>query len=181
MKIKSILLCLILLLTGLMSAEAAQLPKDVKSFLQTQKIVPSIRFDGVVVYSSDIMYLPVIPAYPQDVKELSIVKTYPENQAMDSLPDMVLFNNNYALLKVIRTGENTLSIRDIPNMPVEIKTGTLPQDIVVPRGLVLPDTYAGILGDVKVPLIGSAKTSTFISTRKSAPLPSGRREAYLQN
>ncbi|MBQ8887639.1 MAG: hypothetical protein IJY61_08070 [Candidatus Gastranaerophilales bacterium] len=177
MKIKSILLCFILLLTGLMSAEATQLPKEVKSFLQTQKNVPSVRFDGIVVYNSDVMYLPIIPAYPKDVEKLNIIKTYPENQSMDNLPDMVLFNNNYALLKVIRTGENTLSIRDIPNMPVEIKTGTLPQDIVVPRGLVLPETYAGILGDVKVPLIGSAKTSTFVTTRKSAPLPSGKRIA----
>ena len=177
MKIKSILLCLIFLLTGFMSAEATQLPKEVKAFFQTQKKVPSVRFDGVVVYSSDVMYLPVIPAYPKEVKELNIVKTYPENQSMDSLPDMVLFNNNYALLKVIRTGENTLSIREISDLPVEVKTGTFPQDIVVPRGLVLPDTYAGILGDVKVPLIGSAKTSTFVSTRKTAPLPSGKRIA----
>ena len=79
------------------------------------------------------------------------------------------------LLKVIKTGEGTVSVREIPNLPVEIKTGTLPQDIIVPKGLVLSESYAGILGDVKVPLIGSAKTATFISTRKTAPLPSGKR------
>ena len=175
MKIKSILLCFIFLLTGVMSAEATQLPKEVKIFLQTQKRIPTVRFDGVVVYSSDVMYLPVIPAYPKEVNELNIVKTYPENKTMDELPDMILFNNNYALLKVIKTGEGTVSVREIPNLPVEIKTGTLPQDIIVPKGLVLSESYAGILGDVKVPLIGSAKTATFISTRKTAPLPSGKR------
>ena len=175
MKIKSILLCLIFLLTGVMSAEATQLPKEVKIFLQTQKRIPTVRFDGVVVYSSDVMYLPIIPAYPKEVNELNIVKTYPENKTMDELPDMILFNNNYALLKVIKTGEGTVSVREIPNLPVEIKTGTLPQDIIVPKGLVLSESYAGILGDVKVPLIGSAKTTTFISTRKTAPLPSGKR------
>ena len=180
MKIKSILLCFIFLLTGFMSAEATQLPKEVKTFLQTQKRIPTVRFDGIVVYNSDVMYLPVIPAYPNDVTELNIVKTYPENKTMDELPDMVLFNNNYALLKVIRTGEGTVSVREIPNLPVEIKTGTFPQDIVVPKGLVLPETYAGILGDVKVPLIGSAKTATFISTRKTAPLPSGKRIAETE-
>ena len=62
MKIKSSLLCFIFLLTGFMSAEATQLPKDVKAFLQTQKKVPTVRFDGVVVYNSDVMYLPIIPA-----------------------------------------------------------------------------------------------------------------------
>lgn len=180
MKIKSILLCFIFLMTGFLSADATQLPKEVKVFFQNQKKVPTVRFDGVIVYNSDVMYLPVIPAYPQNVDEIKVVKTYPENQTMDKLPDMVLFNNNYALLKVIRTGENTLTIREIPNMPVEIKTGTLPQDIVVPRGLVLPETYAGILGDVKVPLVGSAKTAAYVNSRKSAPLPSGKRVATTQ-
>ena len=177
MKLKSILLCLIFLLTGFVSADATQLPKEMKAFLQTQKKVPTVRFDGVVVYNSDVTYLPIVPAYPKEVETLSIVKTYPENQSMDSLPDMVLFNNNYALLKVIKIGDGTLSIREIPNLPVEVKTGSLPQDIVVPRGMVLPETYANILGDVKVPLIGSAKTAAFISTRKSAPLPTGKRIA----
>ena len=50
------------------------------------------------------------------------------------------------------------------NIPVEIKTGLLPQDIMVPHGLVLPDNLAGILGDVQIPLVGSAKTSTFVTS-----------------
>lgn len=174
MKIKTLLLSLLILCTASLSAEAAQLPKEVRDYLISQKKVPAIRFDSVVVYNNDVMYIPVYPSYPESVERVEIVKTYPENQTMDKLPDMVLFNNNMGLLKVIRTGENTLTVRNIPDLPIEIKTGLLPQDMMVPRGLVLPENLAGILGDVQIPLIGSAKSVSFI-TGRTAPLPTGKR------
>lgn len=177
MKIKIFLLSLIIFLVGAVQAEATQLPKEIKSYLQSQKKVPTVRFDGIVVYNNDVMYIPVLPAYPEQVEELKIVKTYPQNQNMDALPDLIVFNNNYSLLKVIRTDSNTLTVRNIPDLPTEVKTGTLPQDIMVPRGLVLPESYAGILGDVQIPLVGSAKSTTFVTSRKTAPLPSGKRVA----
>lgn len=177
MKIKSLILILIIFLVNILSAEATQLPTGIKDYLVSQKKVPQIRFDGIVVYSDDVMYIPVFPAYPEEVEKISIKQTYPKDQQMAQLPDMVLFNNNFALLKIVRVGQNTLTVRTIPDLPVEIKTGLLPQDIMVPRGLVFPENLAGILGDVQVPLVGSAKSSTFVSTRKTAPLPSGKRVA----
>ncbi len=176
MKIKSIILSLVILLLANVAAEASQLPKQLKDYLANQKKVPTVRFDGVVTYNNEVMYLPVYPSYPKEVEELQIIKTYPENQTMDKLPDFVMFNNNFSLLKVVKNGQNNLTVRDIPNLPVEVKTGLLPQDIMVPRGLVLPETFAGIVGDVQIPLVGSAKTSTFV-TRKTAPLPTGKRVA----
>ena len=177
MKIKPLILILIILFTSVLSAEATQLPTGIKDYLISQKKVPKVRFDGIIVYSDDVMYIPVFPAYPEEVEKVGIKETYPKNKQMDDLPDMVLFNNNFALLKIVRVGQNTLTVRTIPDLPVEIKTGLLPQDIMVPRGLVFPENLAGILGDVQVPLVGSAKSSTFVSTRKTAPLPSGKRVA----
>ena len=174
MKLKSLILSFMVLFMASVTADASQLPKMVKDYLTTQKKVPTVRFDGVVTYNNEVMYLPVYPSYPKEVEKLEIVKTYPENQTMDNLPDLVLFNNNFSLLKVVKNGQNNLTVRDIPNLPVEVKTGLLPQDIMVPRGLVLPETFAGIVGDVQIPLVGSAKTTTFV-TRKTAPLPSGKR------
>lgn len=175
MKIKSFILSLIVLLLGTMQSQAAQLPKEIKDFLASQKKIPTVRVDGVIVYNNDVMYLPVYPAYSEKVEDLKIVKTSPANQSMDSLPDMVLFNNNVSLLKVYRVDSNTMTVRNIPDLPIEIKTGSLPQDIMVPRGLVLPENLAGILGDVKIPLVGSAKTSTFVTSKKKAPLPTGKK------
>ena len=175
MKIKLSILALIVAFIFAVPVEATQLPKEMKEYLLSQKKVPTIRFDSIIVYSNDVMYLPVLPAYPEKVDKVKIVKTYPNNQSMDSLPDVVVFNNNYSLLKIIRKDANTLTVRNIPELPTEVKTGTIPQDIMVPRGLVLPENLAGILGDVQIPLVGSAKTATFVSTRKTAPLPSGKR------
>ncbi len=175
MKIKSFIITFIILALSALNANAVQLPKDLKEFLQNQKKVPTVRYDGVIIYNNDVMYIPVLPAYPQQPETIKIVRTYPQNQSMDALPDMVLFNNNIALLKVIRTGSDILTIRSIPDLPVEVKTGSIPQDLVVPRGLILPEMYAGILGDVQIPLLGSAKSAAFVTNRKSAPLPSGKR------
>ena len=176
MKIKSLLLSFLILFTASLSANASQLPQELRNYLVSQKKVPSIRFDAVVVYSDDVMYLPVYPSRPVDVEKIEISKTYPEKQTMDKLPDMVLFNNNMGLLKVIKNGENSYTIKEIPNLPEEIKTGLLPQDLMVPRGLILPEDYISILGDIQIPTVGSAKAPSFI-TRKAAPLPTGKRLA----
>lgn len=176
MKIKLLILSLLIFFTANVTVEASQLPKVVKEYLLSQKKVPTIRFDGVVTYNNEVMYLPIYPAYPENVEKLQIVQTYPQNLTMDKLPEMVLFNNNFALLKVVKNGENSLTVATIPELPVEVKTGLLPQDILVPHGLVLPENLAGIIGDVKIPLVGSAKTATFVG-RKTAPLPNGKRVA----
>ncbi len=177
MKIKTIISALIILIFTSIQAQASQLPKEVKDYLISQKKVPSIRFDSVVVYNDNIMYLPVYPAEPKEVETLKIEKTYPANQTMDKLPDMVLFNNNFSLIKLVRTPEGNLTVKNLPELPSQIKTGMLPQDLMVPHGLVLPENFAGILGDVQIPLIGSAKTSAFVTGRKTAPLPGGKRVA----
>ena len=177
MKIKTIILTLIIMMFTSMQVYASQLPKEVKDYLISQKKIPSIRFDGVVVYNDDIIYLPIFPAKINEVETLKIVKTYPANQSMDKLPDMVLFNDNFGLIKLIKTPEGNLTVRNMPDLPPEMKAGMLPQDLMVPHGLVLPENFAGILGDVQIPLIGSAKTAAFVTGRKTAPLPGGKRIA----
>ena len=175
MKIKSIIICLIIVFLSVMQAQATQYPRNMRTYLLEQKRVPSIRYDGIVVYNQDTMYIPVIPAHPLEVDAVKIVKTIPANQTIDKLPDLIVFNNNYSLIKVTRINENTLGAKTLNDLPEVVKTGLLPQDMMVPRGLTLPDNYAGILGDVSIPLVGSAKSPTFISGRKAAPLPTGKR------
>ena len=113
MKLKSLVLSFMILFMANVTADASQLPKMVKDYLTTQKKVPTVRFDGVVTYNNEVMYLPIYPSYPKEVEKLQIVKTYPENQTMDNLPDLVLFNNNFSLLKVVKNGQNNMTVRDI--------------------------------------------------------------------
>ena len=177
MKIKAIIFSLVIMLMSIApAAMATQLPQDVKNFLIKQNKIPTIRHDGVVVYSDDVMYLPVFPAYPEKVTDIRIVKTFPANQSLTTFPDLIVFNNNFALLRLIRTGDGRITVRNLEEYPVEIKTGEIPQDLMVPKGMVLPESLAGILGDVYIPLIGSAKAPAFV-TGKKAPLPSGKKVA----
>ena len=152
------------------SACASDVPKDIRNYLMQQKQLPSIRPDGAVIYSSDIMYLPVFPAHLKKVKEIKTAQTYPKNKSMEDFPDLIVFNNNFGLLKVIKTKSGSLSIVQLPEYPEEIKTGVLPQDLMVPRGFSMPETLAGIIGSLYIPVEGSAKagvkTGAFVSAVK---------------
>ena len=65
---------------------------------------------------------------------------------------MVILNNNYSLLKVINTnGKKT--VINMLNSPDEIQSGLLPQDILLPKGLVIPETLKGIIGNIDVSVV----------------------------
>ena len=174
MKIKLLISILILLFINVLVVDAAQLPKEIKDYLMEQKVVPSVRFDSIIVYNDNVMYMPVIPSNPQEVEDVSIAKSFPQNSTMDKLPDWVVFNNNFALIKLVKKSEDVVTVGNVDEWPMEIKSGLIPQDIMVPRGLVLPDTLSGIIGDVHIPLMGSAKSAAF-RTKKNLPLPTGQR------
>ena len=170
MKIKTLICLTAFLAVSAVSACASDVPKDIRNYLMQQKQLPSIRPDGAVIYSSDIMYLPVFPAHLKKVKEIKTAQTYPKNKSMEDFPDLIVFNNNFGLLKVIKTKSGTLSIVQLPEYPEEIKTGVLPQDLMVPRGFSMPENLAGIIGSLYIPIEGSAKaavkTGSFISAVK---------------
>ena len=174
MKIKLLISILFMLFISVLAVDAAQMPKEIKDYLLSQKTVPTVRFDSIVVYSKDVMYLPVLPSQVQDVEEIEIKKSFPDNSTMDKLPDWVVFNNNYALIKLIKSGEDIITVSNVSEWPMEIKAGLIPQDIMVPKGLVLPESLSQIIGDVHIPLMGSAKTAAF-RTKKNLPLPTGDR------
>ena len=68
---------------------------------------------------------------------------------MKQKPDMIILNNNFALLKVINTNGKKTVINMI-DPPQELQSGLLPQDILLPKGLVIPESLKGIIGNVDV-------------------------------
>ncbi len=128
---------------------AAQVPQDVQDFVNETFPQTNFRFDGVIVLPDNTMYLPIIPAKDEKVEKVGIKTTYPANQTLKQKPDMVILNNRYSLLKVINTnGKKT--VINLLNPPDELQSGLLPQDILLPKGLVIPETLKGIIGDVDV-------------------------------
>lgn len=149
-KILSATLISMMLLGGL-SAEAVLLPHPMRVYLFNNVAGTSIRFDGLINLPNGTMYVPVIPAQPKDVEKLEIVYTYPEKQPFKSEPEVITFNNNYSLLKVIPDGKKR-TVTKYDNLPDVVKTGVLPQDMLVPTGFYVSENLRGILGNLEIPV-----------------------------
>lgn len=146
---RKLLLTLIICLATSGASFAAQVPQGVQDFVNKTFPNTNFRFDGVIVLPDNTMYLPVFPAKTETVDEVGIKTTYPANETLKQKPDMVILNNNYSLLKVINTnGKKT--VINMMNPPDEIQSGLLPQDILLPKGLMIPETLKGIIGDIDV-------------------------------
>ncbi len=130
-------------------ALGAQVPQSVQDFINKDFPDTNFRFDGAIILPDKTMYLPVTPAKTENSTNISIKSSYPVNTSMKQKPDMIILNNNYVLLKVINTnGKKT--VINMTNIPEELQTGLLPQDILLPKGLVFPESLKGIIGNVNV-------------------------------
>lgn len=146
---KKILLAICLGILTCTSAFGAQVPESVQNFINKDFPNTNFRFDGAIILPDNTMYLPVFPAKTQNLTDLSIKTTYPVNTTMKQKPDMIILNNNYVLLKVLNTnGKKTVINLTAP--PEELQTGLLPQDILLPKGLVIPESLKGIIGNIDV-------------------------------
>lgn len=146
---KILLLFLMLILTSL-SAMATQLPDSVKTFVSKDFPKTVFRFDGVVILPDGTEYLPLIPAKIIDNPTVKIDKTYPANKQMGEKPNVIIFDNDYVLLKVLTDKSGNKTVYKIGNPPDEIRTGLLPQDMLVPKGLKVPETMKSIIGDLEI-------------------------------
>ena len=170
MDLKKAILILTLFFASATGAFATNLPDSVNQFVLKDYPNASIRFDGLITLSDGTVYLPIIPSYIQRVSDLEVTSTIPANASLKSEPDVIVFNNNFALLKLIRTKNGILTVCQNPNIPMVIKTGAIPQDLVVPRGLVLPDILKGILGNVQIPLLSDSNIIKEPASEQKAPL-----------
>lgn len=143
-----IALSLILGMAG--SSYAAQLPQDVKTFVQQSFPKTEFRFDGVVILPDNTVYLPLFPAKFDKQGEISIKSTIPAGKTLAQKPDAVILSNDFVLLKVIVDENGNKSLVKIDNPPVEIRTGLLPQDMLVPRNLSVPANLKNIAGNLEI-------------------------------
>lgn len=152
------LLTLAIMMNG-MSANAVILPHSMRVFLFENEQNTSIRFDGLINLPDGTMYLPVIPAVPAETDNVKIKWTYPAHKKMKDNPDIIVLNNNYSLLKVIRDG-NKCTIASYRHIPDEIKTGIIPQDLLVPNGFYVSDEIAGLIGNLEIPVVATSLKGT---------------------
>jgi len=152
-KLIKILFAVILFLNMTLPGFCTDMPESVILYVKERFPEAGIRFDGLVELPDGTKYLPVMPLVKvKRDKPLEIVQTIPEETDFNQKPDMILFNNNLALLKIIEKEGKRPTVISSDKMPLKVKLGLLPQNLVVPKGLILPPELKVILGDLKIPL-----------------------------
>ena len=65
------------------------------------------RYDGTIILPNNTVYLPVIPArFDIEIDKVEIKQTIPANKSLSALPEAIIFNNEFSLLKVIKDKNN---------------------------------------------------------------------------
>lgn len=131
---------------------ASKLPTDLYQYIQQNLKGAKQRFDSVIVLPDNVMYVPLYPAVKVEVDKIEIVYTYPaSSKTLNQRPEVVIFNNNYVLLKVFKNKSGKYTITSNEELPLKVKLGVMPQDMLVPPGLVIPENLRLILGDLVIP------------------------------
>ncbi len=147
---RKLLILLGILLISSTNAFAAKIPAEVRDYILQKVPQADIRFDGVIIFPDNTIYLPLYPSLFSDVKKIQIKESYPEKQDLKQEPDVVIFNNDFVLMKVLTDGEGHRTVLHMPNPPLQVRTGLLPQDMLVPSGLIIPENIKGIIGNLKI-------------------------------
>lgn len=132
------------------TAHASKLPHDVWKFLQNELPGAQQRFDSVVVISDDVMYIPLYPPMNTDVDNIKIVYAYP-NKSFRDLPEVILLNNGYSFLKVFKDERGNYTLTKKDDLPIKVRLGLMPQDMLTPIGLKMPESLKLTLGDLLIP------------------------------
>ena len=129
---------------------AAKIPDDVRNYIEKNVPGTDVRFDGVIILPDNTIYLPLFPSLFSDISEIKVKESSPANRELKQKPDMIIFNNDFALLKVLPAKNGQRTVLHMSNPPLQIRTGLLPQDMLVPSGLIIPENLKGIIGNLKI-------------------------------
>ena len=132
------------------NAFAAKIPDDVKDYIDNKVPGTDVRFDGVIILPDNTVYLPLYPSLFSDVKKLSVKESFPAGKELNEKPDVIIFNNDFVIMKVLPTDDGKKTVLHMSTPPLQVRTGLLPQDMLVPSGLILPENIKGIVGNLKI-------------------------------
>ena len=145
------ILFLFIFFIGQNTALASKLPNDVWNFVKTNLPDAQQRFDSIITLPDEVMYIPLYPPNNTTVDKISIEYTYPEKMNLSQLPEVVLLNNGYSLLKVIKDNKGNYTLTKKDDLPLKVRLGLMPQDMLTPVGLIMPESLKLTLGDLLIP------------------------------
>lgn len=148
---KKIILVLLLMITTATGAFAQKVPDVVKALVKKDFAKADFRFDGLITLPDGTLYLPLYPALVKKPAVIEIKTTVPVDKKLIEEPDVIVFNNDFALIKVITDSKGRKTVPNMKEPPIEVRTGLLPQEMLVPTGLIIPDNIKGIIGNLQIP------------------------------
>lgn len=147
---KKIFITIALLMSVLLPANATKLPDNVQNFITATYPKSVFRFDGVVILPDNTVYLPLIPSKFNTETVADIKYTIPENKTLEQKPNAIVLTNDYVLLKLIKNNKGKNTILSMPAPPVELVTGVFPQDMLVPKNFIIPESMRNIIGNLDI-------------------------------
>lgn len=132
------------------AAFATPLPDNVQNFVKASFPSANFRFDGVVILPDNTVYLPLIPSKFNDDKPVKIKSTIPSGETMSQKPNAVILSNDYVLLKMLATNRGKFTVVNMTVPPLELRTGLLPQDMLVPKNFIVPSNLKNIVGNLNI-------------------------------
>lgn len=131
-------------------AQATDLPANIVKYIKQKFNNAVIRFDGLIELADGNVYIPVIPViYPENKNSAIVSMTLPINS---KAPDLILFTNNLSLLRVIKNEKGQKTFISGNRVPLKVKLGLLPQDLIVPEGFVIPKDLISLIGNLNIPV-----------------------------
>ena len=152
---RKFLFILFLMLVSSTASFAAKIPEELQTTIEKTFPKTNFRFDGIIILPDNTLYLPLFPAKPVNTEEIQVKTTVPAGKTFAQKPEIVIFNNDYVLLKVINEPNGKKTILSPSTIPGEISNGLLPQDMLVPRGLIIPENMKGIIGNLDISIAES--------------------------
>jgi hypothetical protein len=132
-------------------AMATNLPNELWDYVQKSFPDAKQRFDSVVELKNGNIYIPLAPAIEEHPENIGIEWSYPKTTTLKSQPEVVVFNNNYVFLKAFKDKNGNWSLTKNENLPFKVRMGIMPQDMLVPIGLQVPESLKVVLGDLIIP------------------------------
>jgi YVTN family beta-propeller protein len=132
---------------------ATRLPPDTKKTVQEIFPAGNVRLDGSVELPDHSFLLPLIPSVnPLRRMKSDGIQKFPANAAE---PDLIIYENGWAHFRTRRKG-STVTLAFPDDVPEATKkrllTMKLPDDLIVPQGLMLPKSMKTIIGDLEIPI-----------------------------
>ena len=150
MRIKALII-LALVMVFIPDAKASRLPDNFWSYIKQELPRATQRFDSVIVLDENTMYVPLYPAQRSSADTISVEYTYHAKQTLKQKPEVIIFNNNFVLLKIFKDSKGNFTITKKEDLPEKVKLGVMPQDMLGPTGLKVPESLKLIMGDLVIP------------------------------